>query len=183
MVSCGAQKGLASHRTAFHGIALPEHMHFSIHICLSPCLSLWLPKQHLPRSPCVIKRLCLQLRRDLTAVLEYPETEEDEEVDLNQLLLDGHIALSTLPAVLRIYALLSRHMYACVKNPFCLCLSDIYSHPLVTNSSKCNKCPSHFSKTSPLDQPSWSGKSAVSPGVTTASCKQLACLWCLHHQQ
>ena len=39
----------------------------------------------------------LQLRvKDMKAVLEYPKEEESEEVDLTDLMNDGHIALSKL---------------------------------------------------------------------------------------
>lgn len=40
--------------------------------------------------------MVLQLRKDMKAIFEYPETQEDEEVDLNQLLEDGEVALSKL---------------------------------------------------------------------------------------
>ena len=48
----------------------------------------------------------------MKAIIEYPETQEDEEVDLDQLLEDGEVALSKLRSMLpltRLNTLLTGH--------------------------------------------------------------------------
>ena len=50
-------------------------------------------------------RFFLQLHiKDMKAVLEYPKEEESEEVDLTDLMKDGHIALSKSMRVMKIFA-------------------------------------------------------------------------------
>ena len=82
----------------------------------------------------------------MKAIFEYPETQEDEEVDLNQLLEDGEVALSTF----QIHACCSSHAILAVQQCLSACSVSVVEVIMPSASYVHQSCSHVWQVTGPV---------------------------------